>query len=364
MKLLYITSQIKGDGGVQKTISVKTNYFIENYNFDIDIVSMDIGTDLFFDFNTKINFHYIKLKSNKLTRFLEYKNQVQKSIKKIKPDCIIVCDFGLKGFAIPFFIKTNVPIVFEAHGSKYNESSFYKKTFFSKISHNLKYKFRDFCAHHFHYFIALSKESLVEWTVKNGFIIPNSIEVLNKIPSDLNSKKIIVVARHSYEKGLDRLMEIWKITSKKFPDWKLEIYGSKDQDLGLEKLIVEYGISESVTLLDAVKNIDAKFQEASIFLMTSRSEAFPMVILEAMSSGLPVIAYDCPIGPRAIIQQDINGFLIKDGHVDLFVNKLLELMINFELRKKMGVAAFEQIKQYSTEKVMTKWYDFFSAISK
>ena len=101
MKLLYITSQINGDGGVQRIISIKTNYFIENFGYKIDILSANVGDGLFFDFNKNINFHFIELKSGKLSRFLEYRKQVQKHIDHLKPDCIIVCDFGIKGFAIP-----------------------------------------------------------------------------------------------------------------------------------------------------------------------------------------------------------------------------------------------------------------------
>ncbi|HEX8575941.1 MAG TPA: glycosyltransferase, partial [Flavobacterium sp.] len=281
MKLLYITSQISGDGGVQRIISIKTNYFIENWGYKIEILSVNIGNGLFFDFNKSIIFHFLELKPGKLLRFLKYIKQVQKHIDDSKPDCIIVCDFGLKGFAIPLMVKTKIPIIFEAHGSKFNESRYYKKTILSKLSHNLKYKYRDYCAKKFDFFVALSKESLNEWSVKNGLVMPNSLNFMNDTYSALTSKKAITIARHSYEKGLDRLLKIWQLVIQKYPDWQLEIYGNKNQDLGLEQIVIDLNIASNITFFEPIKNIQQKYQEASICLMTSRSEGFPMVILEA-----------------------------------------------------------------------------------
>ena len=89
MKLLYITSQIKGDGGLQRIMAIKTNYFIENFGYKIDILAPDLGDDLFFDFNKSIGFHFIKSKPKKIARLLEYKKQVQKHINSHKQKVII-----------------------------------------------------------------------------------------------------------------------------------------------------------------------------------------------------------------------------------------------------------------------------------
>jgi glycosyltransferase involved in cell wall biosynthesis len=364
MKLLYITPQIKGDGGLQRIMAIKTNYFVENFGYKIDILSPDLGDDLFFEFNKNIGFYYIKPKSRKLARLLDYRSQVQKHIDTLKPDCIIVTDFGLKGFTIPLVIKTKIPIVFEAHGSKYNESAYYKKTFSSKISHNLKYKYKDFCANKFDFFVALSNESLQEWSVKNGYVIPNCLDTTNHIVSNLSSKKAIVVARHSYEKGLDRAIKIWKLVTDKHPDWQLEIYGSKTQELGLEQLVQELDIAFNVTFFDPVKNIQQKYQEAALYLMTSRFEGFGMVILEAMHSGLPVIAFDCPIGPRSIIEDNKDGFLIEDGNLLLFAEKVNQLIHNQDLRTQIAKRGRETIAKYSLDKVMMLWKNFFEKVNK
>jgi glycosyltransferase involved in cell wall biosynthesis len=356
MKILYITSQISSDGGVQNILSIKTNYFIEKLNYEITILTVNQkDEDLFFNFNKSLNIHNIVIKGNKLLQISQYKNQIQDYINLTTPDIIIICDFGLRAFSLAYILKTNIPIVFEAHGSRYNELKKYNLNAISSLSRKLKYWYRNFCAKKFNAFVALSKQGLQEWNLNNGYIIPNVINCDTNLQSDLSSKKILVISRQSYEKGLDRLLLVWKLISKKHPDWKLEIYGSKNQDLGLENLITEYNIKSSISIHKPVKDIQKKYLESAIYLMTSRSEAFPMVLLEAMSFGLPVVAYDCPIGPRAIITNNINGFLIKDGNEQAFADKVSELIENIELRNRIGTNAKDSMNEYNIDIIMKKW---------
>lgn len=362
MKLLYITQRANEEGGVQRVLAVKTNYLIEKFNYDISIITQNKGNEnLFFEFNKKIEFYDISLKSNKAFNLFRYKKELEKYIKKVQPDCIIVCDFALKSFSIPFLINTKVPIVFEAHGSRFNE---YKESSFLGFTNKFKYIYRNYCARHFFSFIALSQESLNEWSVKNSIVIPNALWFETKSFSDLKAKKIIAVARHSHEKGIDRLLQIWKLTVEKHPDWLLEIYGQQNEDLGLQNLAKKLNIEKSVAFINPVKDIQQKYTEASILVMTSRNEALPMVLIEAMACGLPCIAYDCPVGPKAIIQNNKNGFLIEDGNKDSFVEKLNLLIEDENLRIQMGKKAIESVEKYDLDTIMNQWKNLFESIVK
>lgn len=361
MKLLYITQRANEEGGVQRVLSIKTNYLIEKFNYDISIVTQNEGNkNLFFEFNKQISFYDISLKSNKAYNLFCYKKELQKHIEKIQPDCIIVCDFALKSFSIPLLIKTKVPVIFEAHGSKFNE---HKKSRYLGFLNKLKYKYRNYCASQFLYFIALSEESLNEWSVENGVVISNPLWIETKSFSDLKSKKIIAVARHSYEKGIDRLLQIWKVASIKHSDWLLEIYGKPSEGLEFLNLAEKLKISNT-RFLNPVKNIQEKYETASILVMTSRNEAQPMVLIEGMACGLPSIAYDCPVGPRAIIENDKNGFLIEDGNIDSFVEKLNLLIEDETLRQKMGLEAIQSTQKYNIDEIMHKWKSLFESIKK
>ncbi|PWB24411.1 glycosyltransferase family 4 protein [Flavobacterium sp. HTF] len=362
MKLLYITQRANEEGGVQRVLSVKTNYLIEKFNYEISVITQNAGDkDLFFEFNKKIKFYDISLKSNKAFNLLQYKKELQQYIKKIQPDCIIVCDFALKSFSIPLLIKTKTPIIFEAHGSKFNE---YKESRFYGLINKLKYQYRNYCASQFLYFVALSEESLNEWSVKNGVVISNPLWIGTKSFSDLESKKIIAVARHSYEKGIDRLLQIWKSVTEKHPDWLLEIYGKPSEDLQFPNLAKKLKIENSTAFLNPVKDIHEKYKTASILVMTSRNEAQPMVLIEGMAFGLPSVAYDCPVGPRTIIRNNKNGFLIEDGNKDSFIEKLNLLIEDSNLRIKMGAEAIKSVEKYNLESIMQQWKTLFESIVK
>lgn len=360
MKLLYITQRANEEGGVQRVLAVKTNYLIEKFNYEVCIITQNEGNEnLFFVFNKQIKFYDISLKSNKAFNLLRYKKELQEYIKKIQPDCIIVCDFALKSFSIPLLINTKVPIIFEAHGSRFNE---YRESHFFGFTNKFKYIYRNYCASQFLSFIALSKESLNEWSVKNSTIIPNPLWIETKFFSDLKAKKVIAVARHSHEKGIDRLLQIWKLVAEKHPDWLLEIYGKENEDLGLLNLAKKLKIEKNVVFADPVKNIQEKYTEASILVMTSRNEALPMVLIEAMACGLPCVAYDCPVGPKAIIQNNKNGFLIEDGNKDAFVEKLSLLIEDENLRIKMSKEAIKSIEKYDLDSIMNQWKTLFDSI--
>ena len=362
MKLLYIIQRANEEGGVQRVLSIKTNYLIEKFGYEISVVTQNEGHEnLFFEFHKKINFRDISLKSNKAFNLLQYKKQLQQHIKQFEPDCIIVCDFALKSFSIPLLLDTKIPIIFEAHGSKFNE---HKESFFLGFINKLKYHYRNYCASRFLFFVALSEESLKEWSLSNGLVISNPLWFETTKYADLKAKKVMAVARHSHEKGIDRLLKIWKLVVAKHPDWLLEIYGKPSEELGLQNLAKRINIDKSVVFLNPVKNIQDKYSEASLFVMTSRNEALPMVLIEAMASGLSCVAYDCPVGPKAIIIDNENGFLIEDGNQNSFVEKLDLLMEDENLRIKMSENAKRSVEKYDLDSIMNQWKNLFESIVK
>lgn len=361
MKILYITPFVEGAGGVQRVLSTKTNYLIEKYNYEVSILATNSGVDnRHYEFNDNIKFYSEQASGNIFTYLNSYSKILKKHIKKIEPDIIVVCDNGYKGYAIPFILKTKTPIVFECHGSKYIVEK-EQPNYFFRIK--LKLLFKNFAANRFSKFVALSNESLSEWNVKKGVAIPNPLWFKASQFADLKSKKVIAVGRHSYEKGLDRMIRIWQKSSAKYPDWNLEIYGESNENQELQKLANTLNISSSVTFFAPVKNINNKYLESSIMTMTSRTEGFGMVLVEAMSLGLPCLAYDCPCGPRSIIQNNENGFLVENGNIDLFVEKLELLMGDVNLRIQMGQNAKNSISKYDLDSIMIQWKSLFEEIT-
>lgn len=361
MRLLYIVPKIKTAGGVARVLAIKANYFVEHFGCEVHFLSQnEEDIQPFYSFDSEIVFHNMILKGNIFMFFNSFQKQINQKIKEIKPDVILVADNGLKAFVFPFIVKTKVPIVFECHGSKFIEEEIQKANFISKSLQKIKYRLKDFGVQKFTKIVALSEENLKEWNVENGIIIPNPCWIKSKKSADLTQKKVIAIARNSYEKGLDRLLLIWKTIGEKYPDWTLDIYTDDVDSLEQEALKLE--IESGINYLHFVKNIQEKYLKASICVMTSRTEGFPMVLLEALASGLPCIAYDCPTGPRAIITNAENGFLIPDNNIEMYVEKLSFLIENEEVRLKFGLDAKETSEQYSVKKIMEQWRDFLESL--
>lgn len=361
MKLLYVVPKIKNAGGVARVLSIKANYFVECFGYEVHVLSQNEEDELcFYNFDSEIVFHNMKLKGNLFRFFYSFQKQINQKINEIKPDIILVGDNGLKAFTIPFIVKTKAPVVFECHGSKFIEEQEIKLNYLSKSIQKIKYKFKDFGARKCTKIVALSNENLKEWNVENGIVIANPSWIKIKKTSDLKSKKVIAVARNSYEKGVDRLLLIWKEIGQKYPDWTLDIY-TNDVD-SLEKEAIDLEIESGINYLHFVKNIEKKYLKASVYAMTSRSEGFPMVLLEAMASGLPCIAYDCPTGPRAIITNAENGFLIPDHNIEMYIEKLSFLIENEEVRVKFGKDAIETSEHFNLDEIMEQWKMFLESL--
>lgn len=364
IKLLYITNSIIGSGGLERVLSVKASLLTKQYDYDVHIMVLnETNPKPFYEFSPKIKYHTVFASGNPLKYLWEYYSGIKKVLKDTNPDIISVCDDGLKGtlFNIIFNIK-NIPVIYERHVSKEVEKAKYKSTLKSKLLLKAKYWLMDFGIKKFDRFIVLTEGNKKEWNAKNIMVIPNPLPFKNNKISTLNTKKVLVVGKQSYQKGYDRLLKIWKKISKKHKDWELEVYGKVDKSLGLDRLTMEMKITDSVHFYPPVKDIEKKYLGASIYLMTSRYEGFGMVLIEAMSFGIPCISFDCPYGPADIIINEEDGFLIPNGDIDFFSKKLSMLINSIELRKKFGENALVNVKRFNSDVIVLKWDKLFKKL--
>lgn len=219
-------------------------------------------------------------------------------------------------------------------------------------------------ARKFDSFVVLTNEDREYWSE-----IPNMTSIGNAalpIPqkSDSKGKRVIAVGRLDYQKGFDRLINIWGLV-KKSPlsvGWRLDIFGQGEHCEQLEKLIIEKELSQSVCINPPTKDIPSEYSKSSILAMTSRYEGFPMVMVEAMSAGLPVVTFDYKCGPRDIVNHGVNGYIIKEDDIHGFAEALLELMGNSDLRFELGRNAIQVEERYSEAKVMNRWTELFDEL--
>ena len=210
-------------------------------------------------------------------------------------------------------------------------------------------------------FVVLTEEDKCSWAdLKNIVVIKNPILKIPDLKSNLSLKRVLTIGRISYQKGFDRLIKAWKIVISRFPDWELNIVGGGDTN-GLRMQIQDLGIADSVKIKSATKEIEQEYLCSSIFVMTSRYEGLPMVLLEAMSYGIVVVSFAFPCGPNDLIQPQY-GSLVNNGDINGFASALMDWMSHEEKRKKAGGKAIEYVSQFTQEKIMGQWLNLFKSL--
>ncbi len=159
-------------------------------------------------------------------------------------------------------------------------------------------------------------------------------------------KYVVAVGRFVRQKGFDRLLEAWRRVSDDFPDWKLLIIGAGPEESELKSLADTLDILHCVRFVAPVKGLEAVYRHAQLYVMSSRAEGFPMVLLEAMAAGLPAVSFSCT-GPDVIIRDGVDGFLVKQNYTDCLAEKLARLMKDDSQRAAFSKNAQQVIKRFS-----------------
>ena len=363
MNLLYITNGINGAGGLERVLAVKASYLADELGYEVHILSLnEPQPQPFYGFSSKLQFHSCEVKGNPFEYIFSYIKSIKRIVDIIKPDIISVCDDGLKGFFTPMILGKNKPIIYERHVSKAIEMHEHF-SWIKKGSIFLKWNLMSFLAKKFDAFVVLTNGNIQEWKhLKNLHVIPNPLSFYPNGSSTLQNKKVIAVGKQGYQKGYDLLLQAWQKATIDIEDWKLEIYGKIEPQEKLIELADQLGISESVAFFSPTQQIEEKYLDASLFVLSSRFEGFGMVLIEAMACGLPCVSFDCPHGPADIIRHEEDGILVKAEDVNALAASIIRLIQDEELRIKMGANAHENVKRYLSENVLPQWDTLFKRL--
>ena len=185
--------------------------------------------------------------------------------------------------------------------------------------------------------------------------IPNSLPPLDGGTSTLDSQVVVAAGRLNPQKGFDLLVHAWARVAAAEPEWQLRIYGQGAERDALRRLIFRHELYEQVLLMGPTQHFGAALAEGSLFVLSSRFEGFGMVIVEAMSKGLPVVSFDCPRGPAEIIDHGVDGLLVPNGDIDALADAVLSLLRDERRRRSMSAAALDKARRYDREEIGRQW---------
>jgi glycosyltransferase involved in cell wall biosynthesis len=214
-------------------------------------------------------------------------------------------------------------------------------------------------------FLVLSTADADAWAcdgMSNADFMPNPLHVTPSAFPDLTEPVVVRLGRLSFEKGTDMLLEAWAEVTRRFPEWRLRLYGSGPDEESLQRQSEELGLTGSVEFAGPTSDVEGALTQASIFALSSREEGFPMSILEAMAYGLPTVTFDCAPGVRELITHEADGLIVAPGNTVQFAEALQRLMDDAGLRAKLGEAARTSVQRFSTEMVVERWERIFELV--
>lgn len=370
MRILYVTDALAVWGGIERVLSDKMNYLVREYGYEVYVVTADQGNHpIPFPFDERIHIKDVNIRFHQqykyhgIKRILKYwnlerlfSNRLESYIKEIKPDVISCIRDGYASTVLG--MKNSIPVIFESH-AMYRDVVFEK----SSLMHRMVTFFNRLKLRKLNKLISLTQGDADDWkrVCPQTCVIPNVVH-LNESGnySCCESKKAIFAGRFDVQKDFGTMLDVWALVQQHHPEWILNVYGNGELKSDFQKMVRERKLN--VVIHPAVPDIMEKYKESSMLLMSSLYEPFGLVLVEAMSCGLPVVAFNCPYGPADIITDGVDGFLVENRNVEEFSEKICLLMENEKLRKKMGQAGIVSSKRFRPDAIMPKWDRLFKSL--
>ena len=379
MKIFYVYTALLTKGGADRVITDKANW-LSAHGYDIAIVTdTQLGRppvfplspkvrliDLAIDFSKEYGHNFFVRTILYYYLMFGYKRKMKRLLLEERPD-IVVTTLGRDISFLPNLNDGSAKIG-EVHTTRYFLRNFHllkkRNVFFKYLTMYFRWKME--CqVKKLDALVLLAEQHKEDWkNMKSIYVVPNSYPFYPDEPSTCTNKQVIMVGRYNDAKGYDYLIPAWSVVHQRHPDWVLNVYGSGEYYEQVVSWIKEKRLENSIRLHEPTDQIMEKYLESSICVMSSRYEGFPMVLLEAMASGVPCVAFDCPYGPRNIIRHEEDGLLVDYLNSSALADGLCRLIQDEDLRKRFGRQARENVRRFSKESIMSQWERVFASVAK
>lgn len=297
----------------------------------------------------------------KIRNIIHLVPELKKIIRQVKPDVIVNANATTVSWILPFLFR-KIPKIVELHFSYdglilMNKELYGKnrlKAFVNNSVRRIFYPLYTRC-------VLLTDIDEKKWNFNNSCVIPNFTNMSISRCSQLNKKRVICVGRLDYVKNIDLLIRSWSFVVKKHPDWCLDVWGDGSLKSNLQMLINDQKLGDRVFLKGLSSSLKDVYPDYSIFVLPSRYEGFPLVLVEAMQYGLPCVGFDIS-GNRAIIKDGENGIIVNDRTPQDLASALSSLIESPSILKNMSDCAKKSIEKYRKENVMNMWMILFDKL--
>lgn len=358
-KICFFVGNLNLSGGTERVTTLLANALVEQSQTQVHILNIYAGDCPFFPLSAQIQNHalfkqQVSMKSHALTSILK----LRQYIKQHQIDTLIVVDSISCVFTVPAVLGLSVQHIC------WEQFSF---------DVDLKQRFRRcgrwLASRYCDAIVTLTQHDLARWqshwpnskAIKYCIANPSPFIVQPTMASQ-NNKTVLSVGRLRHEKGFDLLLQAWHIVQLQYPDWQLQIVGSGAQQSTLQGLIQQYCMSTSVKLMAATADLKPYYQGASIYALSSRSEGFGLVLLEAMAFGLPIVAFNCPVGPHEILHSTKN-ILVDAENVPALADALMHMMaMDAEQYQATTMSSQQRAADYEIAPILKQWQQMLNEI--
>tara|TARA_R110000787_G_scaffold58025_12_gene132260 strand:- start:5002 stop:6069 length:1068 start_codon:yes stop_codon:yes gene_type:complete len=349
LKVLILGGNFNNTGGTERVGSMLANG-LSKVGYEIVLASISCGDKPFFPLNKEIDvISLFDTEGRAIYRTPNIINRIRKLIKEENIDALIVVETMSVLFTLPATLGLPVKHICWEHFNFNND--------LGKSGRRIARQLAARCCDSVVTLTERDKEYWLKGTQNKNQVTaianPCPFPVQDYVKEE-NTKIVLAVGRLTYQKGFDLLLRAWLKVNKTMPDWELKIVGEGEDRNKLTQFIVKHKIGNSVELVGNTNNISEYYKRAEIFCLSSRFEGFPMVLLETLAFGLPVVSFDCDTGPAEVLE-DTGSILVPQSDINQLANSLIIMMKDEEKRKGIRLKSKEKAENYQPKRIINQW---------